>query len=410
MDNHIAIEVFTGTGSDTYFFLTDERGNVVALTDDSANILERYRYRVYGEHEVLDDLFEEKDCGVDTCYAGNVHNFLWGGSLYEPETNLYWMRNRYYHIGMHRFINQDPIGIWGDANNLGNGFAYVAGMVIEASDPTGLQQSIITGVEKIIVDKTYKDNISAGKSEEVARVNAEFARLGISLYCSPVDNVLDTADTFKSVLDLLDGLNGQSVPEQIETEETKEDPWKKEDGLFPWSIPKPSDVEGQPTGHDILWATKYTNAETGETKYVFDDGTEVIVAADGTTTCSGPSCGKLVFYPSDPDSIDSIQTFFMNQLLKKMLKGEKKRFQEIMEEEGPVIKYDDNGRKVFIFNPYYRGKDPMKEVIWRHQNSDGTWGFIRNPFAPGGAPTWSNTYEKFQQSGFIQPEVDPYWQ
>ncbi len=85
-------------------------------------------------------------------------------------------------------------------------------------------------------------------------------------------------------------------------------------------------------------------------------------------------------------------------------------FAEIMKEEGPVIKYDDNGRKVFIRNPYYYGKDPMKEIIWRQQNSDGTWGFVRNPFAPGGAPTWSNTYEKFQQSGFIQPEVDPYWQ
>jgi hypothetical protein len=102
----------------------------------------------------------------------------------------------------------------------------------------------------------------------------------------------------------------------------------------------------------------------------------------------------------------------MNQFLKKMLEvKDKKRFAEIMEEEGPFTEYiDEKGKKVFIRNPYYRGKDPMKEVIWRHQNSDGTWGFIRNPFAPGGAPTWSNTYEKFQQSGFIQPEVDPYWQ
>ncbi len=80
----------------------------------------------------------DSNCAA-TDYAGNIHNFLWGGSLYEPETNLYWMRNRYYHKDMHRFINQDPIGIWGDANNLGNGFAYVAGMVIEASDPTGLE-------------------------------------------------------------------------------------------------------------------------------------------------------------------------------------------------------------------------------------------------------------------------------
>jgi RHS repeat-associated protein len=93
-----------------------------------------------------DCLSDQSDC-YDVCdsnpdnviFAGEVHNFLWGGSMHEPETDLYWMRNRYYHKGMKRFINQDPIGIWGDANNLGNGFAYVAGMVIEATDPTGLE-------------------------------------------------------------------------------------------------------------------------------------------------------------------------------------------------------------------------------------------------------------------------------
>jgi len=31
-------------------------------------------------------------------------------------------------------------------------------------------------------------------------------------------------------------------------------------------------------------------------------------------------------------------------------------FFEMMDEVGPVIKYDDDGRKVFIFNPYYHGK------------------------------------------------------
>ena len=138
-DRHIAIEVTANNTSTLYYFLTDERGNVTALTDESGNILERYRYRVYGDFEILNAQFSPKNCNNQTCYATNLHNFLWGGSLYEPETNLYWMRNRYYHIDMHRFINQDPIGIWGDANNLGNGFAYVAGMVIEASDPSGLE-------------------------------------------------------------------------------------------------------------------------------------------------------------------------------------------------------------------------------------------------------------------------------
>lgn len=34
--------------------------------------------------------------------------------------------------------------------------------------------------------------------------------------------------------------------------------------------------------------------------------------------------------------------------------NKKKSFSEIMDEEGPVIKYDDNGRNVFVFNPFYK--------------------------------------------------------
>ena len=89
---------------------------------------------------------------------------------------------------------------------------------------------------------------------------------------------------------------------------------------------------------------------------------------------------------------------------------EKKNFLEIMEEEGPVIKYEDNGRKVFIFNPYYRGKDPLKEIFWGTKNADGTNGFIRNPFAPKADYGYdSTTYDKFQQYGFPQTNIDPYF-
>ena len=89
---------------------------------------------------------------------------------------------------------------------------------------------------------------------------------------------------------------------------------------------------------------------------------------------------------------------------------DKKTKEEMLSEEGPVIKFDDNGRKMFIFNPYYKGKDPMKDEMWRVNNADGTWGFIRNPFAPGGEYGYdATTYEKFQQKGFFQPEVDPWF-
>lgn len=89
---------------------------------------------------------------------------------------------------------------------------------------------------------------------------------------------------------------------------------------------------------------------------------------------------------------------------------EKKNFFEMIGEKGPVIKYDDSGRKVFIFNPYYKSKDPLKEIFWNIGNADGTKGFVRNPFAPGTENGYdSTTYEKFQQSGFPQTNVDPYF-
>jgi len=340
----------------------------------------------------------DSNCAA-TDYAGNIHNFLWGGSLYEPETNLYWMRNRYYHKDMHRFINQDPIGIWGDANNLGNGFAYVAGMVIEASDPTGLQGTP-SWLTDYVYRKVYKDNISAGKSEIVAKTNAEFAQLGVSLYCSPTDNVFDTADTIKSVLDLLDDLNGQSVPE---SQEPKDD-WVKTGNTGKQTI---YIYEGntQVGSYTLTWV-EYKNTKTGATQYVWSDGTVVTVAADGvTTTCTGPSCKALGYTkrPADPDSIDSIQTFFMNQFLKKMLEvKDKKRFAEIMEEEGPFTEYiDENGKKVFLRNPYYYGKDPMKELMWEIENADGTRGFVRNPFAPGADTSKQQELRRLIESGGV---------
>ena len=50
----------------------------------------------------------------------------------------------------------------------------------------------------------------------------------------------------------------------------------------------------------------------------------------------------------------------------------------------------------------------MKEAFWEMKNADGTWGFVRNPFAPGAEYGYdATTYEKFRQKGFFQPEVDP---
>ncbi len=86
---------------------------------------------------------------------------------------------------------------------------------------------------------------------------------------------------------------------------------------------------------------------------------------------------------------------------------EKKRFAEIMEEEGPFTEYiDENGKKVFIRNPYYYGKDPMKELMWEIENADGTRGCVRNPFAPGTDTSRQQELRKLIESdGVIGPSV-----
>ena len=74
------------------------------------------------------------------------------------------------------------------------------------------------------------------------------------------------------------------------------------------------------------------------------------------------------------------------------------------------VKSDDNGRKVFFFNPYYKGKDPLKEIFWGTKNADGTKGFVRNPFAaPAEYNPFVSTADFWFNSDFNRGNIDPYW-
>ena len=421
MDRHIAIEVAANNTSTLYYFLTDERGNVTALTDANGNILERYRYRVYGDFEILDSQFTPKNCNNQTCYATNLHNFLWGGSLYEPETNLYWMRNRYYHIDMHRFINQDPIGIWGDANNLGNGFAYVAGMVIEASDPTGLE-IIFWQDSKYPCDENMVNTII-----EIVNTNSVVAELWDTAYNKDDDvyiecnkesgsNTAKDQDTGKYIINI--GNETYTPAEKTAHELTH---FIKHQSLVDKLADKPMDdlkqeIENYKKSGSIIDRIKAWFLELQQNyrqKEIDKAESEAVEKQQEAKEEEEKNKKGGEQYPADPDSAaDKIQSYFANQFIKKILEmHEKKSFFEMMEEVGPIIRYEDNGRKIFFFNPYYRGKDPLKEIIWNTRNADGTRGFVRNPFVPGAEYGYdSSTYEKFQQAGFPQTNVDPYWQ
>jgi RHS repeat-associated protein len=59
----------------------------------------------------------------------------WTGREYDAETGWYYFRARYYAPQQRRFVQEDPIGDAGGPNL----YAYVAGRVFDARDPSGLK-------------------------------------------------------------------------------------------------------------------------------------------------------------------------------------------------------------------------------------------------------------------------------
>ena len=438
-DRHIAVEVTANNTSTLYYFLTDERGNVTALTDESGNILERYRYRVYGDFEILDSQFSPKNCNNQTCYATNLHNFLWGGSLYESETNLYWMRNRYYHIDMHRFINQDPIGIWGDANNLGNGFAYVAGMVIEASDPSGLDTNIgATGNDGL----SFGYYSSASNSESAATflsvetlvtstvgligevavsyVVAGTAAQSVALTFAQANVIAATADVISGIVSFrIPDLNSKAHLISVFGEESAEiivsigNQLAESVGAkgFHYKDKGDGTVELTAVGPDGKEVKKTINLEEEKMKRDLEQADKFeepptskdIDLKNEESSSIGTSNERSV----DPDSgEDMFQRYLRAKILKKRLKVDDNSDQDkpliVIETETPIGK-----TKIVVHNPYYKNIDPLKRLMKGKNPNSRT--LIFNPFLPPESTEYRNTYEKITQGGgIVMPNVDPY--
>jgi RHS repeat-associated protein len=146
VDEHIALVT---PQQETYHYVQDVLGNVVALTDTSGAAVEAYLYQAYGLPTVvrpgangvmewgLDDEVVAEWSGLETAsMLGNP--FLYTGQPYDADVGLYYYRARYYDPAEGRFLSRDPIGVWGDTSNLGNAYAYVGNDPLNQNDPLGL--------------------------------------------------------------------------------------------------------------------------------------------------------------------------------------------------------------------------------------------------------------------------------
>lgn len=123
-------------GGQTYYYHTDRLGSVVALTNSSGAIVERYSYDAYGIPSVWsDDLGRYRSMGDSA--VGNT--LLYTGRPYDRIVGLHDMRARQYSANLGRFISRDPIGMADDVNL----YAYVANSPLVYVDRFGKEKAAL---------------------------------------------------------------------------------------------------------------------------------------------------------------------------------------------------------------------------------------------------------------------------
>lgn len=109
------------SSSNREYYLEDGLGNIRALVDNNGNILESYTYDAYGNIE------EGEDASLLT----------YKGEHIDQNTNLYYMRARYYDPTTGRFVSKDPVEGYLSNPQTTNGYSYVLNDPINLNDPTG---------------------------------------------------------------------------------------------------------------------------------------------------------------------------------------------------------------------------------------------------------------------------------
>jgi len=168
----IGITYSSVAGTDTYYFLKNLQGDIVAITNDAGNVVARYRYDAWGKVLKVTDA---NGSDIDNTYdIAHVNPYRYRGYYYDTDTGLYYLQSRYYDPAVGRFINADEsttMLLFQDEVSGFNLFLYCKNSPVTFVDDLGLFSfddikkffnKIIGGLKKRIEDY-FKSLIIVGK-------------------------------------------------------------------------------------------------------------------------------------------------------------------------------------------------------------------------------------------------------
>ena len=127
-----------------YFYITNQMGDVIAITDSTGSVIANYSYDEWGN---ITDISGDTD-------IANINPLRYRGYYYDNETGYYYLQSRYYDPSICRFINADIPEIAQISKGIPagtNSFSYCNNNPLNDSDPTGtipykLLQGIFGGI------------------------------------------------------------------------------------------------------------------------------------------------------------------------------------------------------------------------------------------------------------------------
>ena len=171
----------SGTPAD-YYPLQDLLYRTAALTNSSGTIVETYDTDAYGRTLIFNataatpdgDWWDDDEVTTDEPLC----DFIFTGRRYDPESEIYFYRARYYNQELGRFISKDPIGYMAGSMSL---YEYVMSDPNYWVDPHGLLVPIILLPDSVPIDIGISPRSGGSPLDPIAEA-IEAARTPVNTY------------------------------------------------------------------------------------------------------------------------------------------------------------------------------------------------------------------------------------